>query len=99
MAAPLPPRRPRPAPTFRPQFTLTVVYLFGFFMLYALMLIAPTMIESYRALPPGASQEDLELASDIARRAARPRLWIAGVAALASVALGSYTGVLPGTRR
>ncbi len=95
-----PPLRRRPVP-FEPRFTIGLLYLGGFFCLYALLLVAPPLWELWRTLPPDAepSQEDLARAAELARQTLRPRLWIALAAALLTTALGACTGALPGTGR
>ena len=65
-------------------------------MLYALMLAAPALIEVARTVPPGPEQQ--EIAKQAAKEALQSRLWMAAVAAIATVALGIRAGVLPGTR-
>ena len=98
MSSPLPRRRP---PTFEPRFTLGLLYLFGFFFLYCMFLVAPALWELWQTLPPGSEEDEQALAQarELARETARPRLWIALAAALATTALGSYAGWLPGTGR
>ena len=94
------PLRRRPPSTFQPRFSLGLIYFFGFFFLFCMLFATPALIEAYRNLPPGgASQEDLDLASQVAQRAVQSKLWIAFAATLASVALGAHTGALPGLRR
>ena len=96
---PDPTRRPptRPAP-FQPRFTLSLLYLFVFFLLYSLLLIAPEL--SAIVAPAGPEQEEAvkQAASEIARNAARPRLLWAFGASLLSVLAGSHYGFLPGLR-
>jgi hypothetical protein len=96
----LPPRRRRPAP-FEPRFTLGLLYLGGFFFLFALLSVAAPLWELWQSLPPGAEgdEEALARATELARQSVRPRLWIALAAALVTTALGAYAGVLPGTGR
>jgi hypothetical protein len=90
----LPPRRQRPA--FRPSFTLALLYLAGFFTLFALLLIAPELSKVLGEVPPGPEQQ--RIAEQVAREAARPRIFYALVLALAAVGLGSYLRVLPGLK-
>ncbi len=100
MSAPLPRRRPRP-PVFQPRFTIGLLYLCGFFFAYALLIVAPPLWELWQSLPPGAEADEQALAraSELARERLRPHLAIALAAALATTALGSWTGLLPGTGR
>ena len=86
------------APVFRPRFTLSLLYLVGFFFLYALILVAPELAS---VAEPGGPQNEAALrhaAEEAARQAIRPRLPMALVAALASVALGARWRLLPGLR-
>lgn len=87
----------RRAPAFRPSFTLGLVYLVGFFFLFALLFIMPELLTVLRDVPAGPEQE--AVAQQVAREAAGPRLVWALLAAVSSVALGSYLEVLPGMRR
>lgn len=97
-----PPRRPRPAPaSFRPQFTLLLVYFFVLFGAFALLLALPALIETFRALPPGSgpiTAEEQALAADTARQALRGRVPIAVVATVVVLGLGVWTRTLPGFR-
>lgn len=87
----------RRAPVFRPSFTLAVVYLVGFFFLFAFLLVLPDLLAGLQNVAPGPAQE--ELAEEIARRAAAPRLPLALLLALGAVGLGAYLQVLPGLKR
>jgi ABC-type phosphate transport system permease subunit len=89
------PRRP-PRATFQPRFTIGLLYVVAFFLLYSLLLAAPALFEVANALPPGPEQQ--EAASRAAKEAVQSRLWMAGVAALVTTAIGIRAGVLPGTR-
>jgi TctA family transporter len=89
------PSRPRRA-TFQPRFTLGLLYLVAFFVVYCLLLAAPALIEVANSVPPGPEQE--EAAARAAKEAVQSRLWMAGVAALVTTAIGIRAGVLPGTR-
>jgi hypothetical protein len=86
--------RPRP---FRPHFTLSLFYLAGFFVLFALLLILPEMLDALAKLPPDANAE-LEGAS-IARRIAAPRLLVAFFLSAISFGVSAYYEILPGMRR
>ena len=100
MSAPLPPRRP--APTFAPRFTLSLIYLFGFFFLYCAVLIAPALWEVAQAVPPdiqsneAAQEATRQAASAAAQQAVQPRLIAAFVASVCTVALGAWSHALPG---
>ena len=87
----------RSAPAFRPSFTLAVLYLGGFFLLFAFLLILPELLSVLRDVPSGPEQE--RIARELAQRAAALRLlWAVGLA-LAAVGLGAYLQVLPGLKR
>jgi hypothetical protein len=73
------------------------LYLFAFFFLYCLLLVAPELVEVARSHPPGPDQE--AAAREAARRAMRPRLPVAFGLALATVAIAGHLGKLPGLRR
>jgi hypothetical protein len=89
------PLRSRP-PTFRPRFTLSLLYLFGFFLLFCLLFVAPELYEVLQNVPPGPEQE--EAAQEVARRAIRPRLPFALAAALVTTVVAARAGWLPGMR-
>lgn len=94
------PRRPRPGPTFRPEFTLFLVYFFAFFLFFALLLALPDLLEGMRTLPAATTIEaEREAGARIARQAVEGKLVWALLAALAALGIGAYTRVLPGLRR
>ncbi|HEY8494309.1 MAG TPA: hypothetical protein VIN04_10475 [Myxococcota bacterium] len=100
---PRPPvRRPRPpAPSFRPEFTLLLLYFFGLFLLFALVLALPALLDALRELPPGEgplTEAERQIAADVAREALRGRVPYAAIAALLVLALGVWTRSLPGLR-
>ncbi len=84
---------------FQPRFTLALLYLGGFFFAFALLMVIPALVTAFGRLPPGPAQEDMELATEIARQVIAPRLWIAFAAAVAATAAATYAGFLPGLRR
>jgi hypothetical protein len=95
MSQPPPPTRRR-APPFRPRFTITLFYLFGFFVAYGLLLAAPALIEVLDKIPPGPEQE--EAAKRVTQDALRaPRIYIVAGLALVTTAVGARFGWLPGT--
>ena len=66
-------------------------------MLFAFLLILPDLLAVLRDIPPGPEQE--QMAREVARQAAKPRLlWAVGLA-LGAVGLGAYLEVLPGLKR
>jgi len=87
---------------FRPRFTLTLVYLVGFFLVYALAFALPDLIAGARALPPGPAEitpEEQAQAAELARAAlSGGRLLVAAVAALCTVGFALWRRALPGVR-
>ena len=75
---------------------LALVYLFGFFGLYCLLLVAPELLDVLATVPPGPEQQ--EVAEQVVREAVRPRLLPALLLAMLTTALGGYFQVLPGFR-
>lgn len=86
-------RRP---PAFRPSFTLALLYLAGFFVAFAFLLIMPELVAVLRDVPPGPEQE--AIAREVAQRVAQPRLVPALLLALGAVGLGSWLQILPGLK-
>jgi ABC-type sulfate transport system permease component len=82
---------------FEPRFTLSLVYLFGFFFLFCLLFAAPALFEVWREVPPGPEQQ--AAAERAARAALGGRVLPAFVAALLTVAGLTYANALPGMRR
>jgi hypothetical protein len=95
------PRLRRAAP-FRPRFTLVLLYVLAFFLLYAMLFALPDLVAGARELGPGPeelSPEEMERARRISRDAlAGGKVLIAIVAALATVGLGIWRRALPGVR-
>jgi len=89
------PRRRAPALP-RPFFTLALVYVFGFFFLYLLVLVAPALLEVMRSMPPGPEQQ--QAAERAAHAAAQGRVTLALLLSLLTVALGVWSRKLPGLR-
>jgi hypothetical protein len=90
------PSRP---PPFRPRFTLTLLYIAGFFLLYALLFVAPDLAPLLGAegqsLPPEQLQER---ARQVAQQAMRGKVLLALAASIATVGLAAWRRVLPGMR-
>lgn len=86
----------RPPARFQPHFTIGLLYLVAFFFAYCFLLAAPELYPVLRDMPPGPEQQ--EEAQRVTRETVRPRLWIAGAAALATTGIAAYAGVLPGMR-
>ena len=91
--------RPVRAASFQPRFALSVLYLGGFFFLFALLLVVPALVDAYQDLPPGTEEEQLAVAKDIASEVIRPYLWIAIAGSVFATALGLHFNALPGLRR
>jgi len=94
MSGARPTRRPRTVP--RPFFTLAVLYIFGFFFLYAFALVTPALLEVLRSMPPGPEQQ--AAAEQAAHEAASGRMGLAFALSLATVVLGVWSRKLPGFR-
>ena len=75
---------------------MSLIYLFGFFFLYCLVMIAPALYEVAQTLPPGPEQE--EAAKQAAQQAIQPRLAIAIAASVFTTTLGAHFKILPGLR-
>jgi len=88
------PSRARGASRFRPRFTLTLLYVFVFTVVYGLVFVAPALWEVWRTLPPGPAQQ--EAARQAAHDAVHLRLAL--FAAIATTALGAWARVLPGLK-
>ena len=87
---------------FRPRFTLTVVYVAAFTMLFGLAFALPDLVRGALALPPGPaelSEQELARAREIARGALDGgRMLIALAGAVVAVGLGVFARALPGLR-
>lgn len=81
---------------FRPRATLGLVYFFGFFFLFAFLLVAPTLWDGYQRV--SADPEQWEPAQRAVQEAMRPRLLIALGLATAVTLIGGRARLLPGTR-
>ncbi len=78
-----------------------VLYMFVFFLVYALAFAVPDLIEGYQKLPPSSgplTSEELDQAEEISRRAVRGKLHLAFAAALLTTAAGAWFRALPGLR-
>jgi len=94
MSQPPPKRRPPVVP--RPFFTLAIVYIFGFFFVYAFALVAPALLEVANGMAPGPEQQ--AAAERAAYEAAQGRMGLAFLLSLATVVLGVWSKKLPGFR-
>ena len=86
-----PPRNP---PPFRPRFTIGVLYLGGFFLLFSFLQVLPELIHVAESMPPGPEQEEA------ARRVMQEGLnvLLSILLSLAATSLGVYYSILPGMR-
>lgn len=102
-----PPRPPLRKPrtggaAFRPEFTLLLLYFFGLFLVFSLLLALPALLEALRTLPPGdgpLTPEERAIAAEAARDALRGRVPYAVIAAVVVLGLAVWTRSLPGLRR
>lgn len=90
-----PPRhdRSRPPP-FRPRFTIGVVYLATFFVLFSFLQVLPDLIGVLDSIASGPEQQ--QAAERIMRNGSSPFLSL--VLSLGTTALATYYKVLPGMR-
>ncbi len=89
-----PPRPRRSPPPFRPRFTLGILYLAVFFVLFSFLQVLPELIDLLGSVPPGPEQE--EAAARVMQEGMNPLISLA--LSLAATSLGSYYKVLPGMR-
>jgi len=80
----------------QPRFTLYVLYLGGLFLVFAMLLILPQLLDVLESVPPGPEQE--AVAKEVAQKAAAPLLLPAFLLAVLTTGLGAYYRVLPGLR-
>jgi hypothetical protein len=96
-----PPSHP-PRAVFRPRFTLTLLYLAFFFLVFGMIFALPDLLELVRTIEPGPegyTPDQRDAARDTAREALRGgRLYVALGLAVIATGLGSYARVLPGLR-
>lgn len=98
-----PPRMPRhrtSSPSFRPEFTLMLLYFFAFFVFFALLLALPALLEGMRTIPPANTIEAERAAgAAIAKRAVQGKLLYALLATFVTLGIGAYARILPGLKR
>jgi len=91
-------RNPQPGarkpPPFRPRFTIGLVYMAVFFVLFQFLQVLPELIDLLRTMEAGVAQQQ---AAEHAMRVGSSPL-VSLVLALAATSLGSYYKVLPGMR-
>ncbi len=94
MSTPTPPAPRRRAPAFRPRFTIGILYLVFFWIVFVLLMCLPGLME---VLAAGGDEETLtRRAAEVTRENARP--YVALALSLLATALGGYYEVLPGLR-
>jgi hypothetical protein len=84
----------RSPPPFRPRFTLGIIYLAVFFVLFSFLQVLPDLIELLGSMEPGPAQE--RAAERVMRDGSSPLVSL--VLSLAATALGASSQVLPGMR-
>lgn len=87
--------------TFRPATTLMVLYLFGFFLLFGFLMVAPALIQAFLSLGPGPAEiteAERQRAIEVGYDAFAGKFHWAVLAAVLSVAAGAWSGRLPGLR-
>jgi hypothetical protein len=88
----------RPA-ALRPRVTLGLLYLFAFFLLYALLLVVPELSALARPAAPADEAALEQAAFEAAQHAfSRGRMLVALLAALATVVVAGRARWLPGLR-
>jgi ABC-type sulfate transport system permease component len=93
------PRRRPPPVGFQPRFTLMLLYFAALVFVYCFALAAPIVYRYFEiGSSGGAGPEQQAQLAEAMREALRGRLWIAGLAAAATMALGIWARVLPGLR-
>ena len=96
MSAP-PPRTP--SATFRPHFTLSLLYLAFFFLAYSLLLVAPELSDVVRPASPEDEEVMKQAAAAATQGVVASRLPWALALAFATLYLGVRQRLLPGMRR
>lgn len=87
------PRRRR-APGFRPRFTISILYLAGFALVFMFLMSLPGLID---VMSVGGDEETMtRRAAEVTRTHARP--YVALLLSLLATGLGAYYEVLPGMR-
>ncbi len=93
------PRHRPPAVGFQPRFTLMLLYFAALVFVYCFALASPILYRYFEiGSAPGAGPEEQARLAEAMREALRGRLWIAALAAAATMALGIWARVLPGLR-
>jgi hypothetical protein len=96
-----PPSRRRARPTFRPQFTLLILYFAGVFMALALLFVLPDLLSALGELPARGplSEQDLARAREVARESLRGNVLYVFFLAVAVTGILAWFRRLPGVTR
>jgi hypothetical protein len=86
--------RNQSTPSFRPRFTLGIVYIVFFFFLFSILQVLPDLVAVFSEMQPGPAQE--RAAAQLAQEHVSPLTSL--LLAVAATSLGSYLQVLPGMR-
>jgi len=89
------PRRRAPA-GFQPRIALGMLYVVGFFFLFALLMVLPELLDVLEQVPSGPEQQ--QLAEDAAHEAIGSKIYVALAGAILLTGLGGYFQVLPGLK-
>ncbi len=93
------PRRRPPPVGFQPRFTLMIFYFAAFVFVYCFALASPVIVRFFEiGSAPDSGAKEQALMAEAMRESLRGRLWVAGLAAAATTALGIWARVLPGLR-
>lgn len=84
--------------TFQPRFTLSLVYLALLFVAYSLLLVSPELTAVEIPDDPAAQAEAQAALRERIRQVAGPRLPVALLLTLGTLALGIHQRWLPGLR-
>ncbi len=91
---PSPKLRRRQSPGFTPRFTIGMIYLVVFFLLFSFLQVLPDLLGVLNELPPGPAQE--RVAARVVQESYSPL--VALLLSVATTSLGAYFEVLPGLR-
>ena len=85
---------------FRPNFTISILYLIGFFFLFSILFMIPAWNEFTATIPAGTSDTEAQaMVEEFTRKTFEPLLGWMLVAATAATCLGIFGGFLPWTKR
>ena len=89
---------PNRSPPFRPRFTVMLLYLAGFFVLYGLLFAAADLAQVARDATHAPPEELHARAEEAAQHAMRGKAPLALALALGTLGVGAWFRVLPGLR-